>query len=151
MYETIQDSAFGRLLHAISGGRFFGWDDTQNTIKQDTATTSTETLPVSTPSHSKENAEKGADHELVGWSENDQANPRNWSTFKKVAITALICFLTTSVYIGSAIYTAGIEGIMADFGVSEVAALLGLTLFVVGYALGPMLWASFLHPLDVSR
>lgn len=30
---------------------------------------------------------------------------------------------------------------MAEFNVSEVAATLGLTLFVVGYAVGPMLWA----------
>lgn len=28
---------------------------------------------------------------------------------------------------------------MEEFGVSEVAALLGLTLFVLGYAVGPMI------------
>lgn len=32
-------------------------------------------------------------------------------------------------------------GVCAEFGVSEVAATLGLTLFVAGYAIGPMLWA----------
>lgn len=48
-----------------------------------------------------------------------------------------------SVYIGSAIYTAGLQGVMQQFGVSDVAALLGLTLFVLGYALGPMV---LVHP-----
>ena len=45
----------------------------------------------------------------------------NWSLLKKVFVTAEICLLTTSVYIGSAIYTAGNEGIMMQFGVSQTA------------------------------
>lgn len=56
-------------------------------------------------------------------------------------MTFEICFLTFSVYIGSAIYSASILGVVEEFGVSEVAATLGLTLFVAGYAVGPMLWA----------
>ena len=68
-----------------------------------------------------------------------EQNPRNWSTPKKFFVTFEICFLTTSVYIGSAIYTAGLQGVMKQFGVGEVVALLGLSLFVLGYALGPMI------------
>ena len=55
-----------------------------------------------------------------------------------------ICLLTFSIYIGSAIYTPGIPLIAAQFHVSDVAATLGLTLFVVGYGVGPM----FLSPLS---
>lgn len=44
-------------------------------------------------------------------------------------------------YIGSAIYTAGIQDVEKSFGVSQVAATLGLTLFVSGYGLGPMIFA----------
>ena len=75
-------------------------------------------------------------------SENDGADriqmPLNWSTFKKVFVTFEICLLTFSVYIGSAIYTAGTESVVMDFGVSQTKATLGLTLFVAGYGLGPM-------------
>ncbi|KAL9597267.1 MAG: hypothetical protein Q9219_005248 [cf. Caloplaca sp. 3 TL-2023] len=46
-----------------------------------------------------------------------------------------------SVYIGSAIYSAGTETVVKDFGVSQTKATLGLTLFVAGYGVGPMLWA----------
>lgn len=66
-------------------------------------------------------------------------HPRNWSKNKKLFVTFQICFLTTSVYIGSAVYTAGIQGVTQQFHVSDVVALLGLTLFVLGYALGPMI------------
>ncbi len=61
-----------------------------------------------------------------------------------------------SVYIGSAIYTAGLQGVMQQFGVSDVAALLGLTLFVLGYALGPMIlvhpscFSTWYHPQLMS-
>lgn len=52
-----------------------------------------------------------------------------------------MCLLTFSVYIGSAIYSAGIPSVVEQFRVSRVAATLGLTLFVIGYATGPMLWS----------
>lgn len=67
--------------------------------------------------------------------------PRNWSFAKKCLVTFEICLLTTSVYIGSSIYSAGTENVMATFGVSRVAATLGLTLFVAGYGIGPMIWS----------
>lgn len=63
-------------------------------------------------------------------------NPLNWSLGKKLFVTFEICLLTFGVYIGSAIYTAGIQDIEETFGVSQVAATLGLTLFVAGYGLG---------------
>lgn len=46
--------------------------------------------------------------------------------------------MTTGIYIGSAIYTPGVEEVMRVFGVSQVAATLGLCLFVAGYGLGPV-------------
>ena len=46
------------------------------------------------------------------------------------------CLLTFAVYLGSAIYTAGIPGVTSEFHVSNVAALVGLTTFVAGYGLG---------------
>ncbi|KAK9775980.1 putative Major facilitator superfamily (MFS) profile domain-containing protein [Seiridium cardinale] len=86
--------------------------------------------------------EKGKDYYIVDWyGPNDPENPLNWSHGKKFFVTFEICFLTFSVYIGSAIYSAGIVDVMSHFGVSQVAATLGLTLFVAGYGLGPMLWS----------
>src|SRR4051812_13166724 len=82
----------------------------------------------------------GLPHLLIG-----SKNPRNWSMLKKFFVTFEICLLTTSVYIGSAIYTAGLLGVVSQFDVSEVAATVGLTLFVIGYALGPMIWVGLLE------
>ena len=59
--------------------------------------------------------------------------------------------MTFSVYIGSAIFTAGIVDVTQVFGVSRVAATLGLTLFVVGYALGPMIFAPMSEIPQIGR
>lgn len=90
----------------------------------------------------KVDPENGKDLALVSWfGDADPENPQNWSTFKKCFVTFEICLLTTSIYIGSSIYSAGEQSVMATFGVSQVAATLGLTLFVAGYGLGPMIWS----------
>lgn len=47
----------------------------------------------------------------------------NWSVFKKVLVTSEICLLTFSIYIGSAIYTPGIPGVMQEFQVSQVKVM----------------------------
>jgi DHA1 family multidrug resistance protein-like MFS transporter len=46
-------------------------------------------------------------------------------------MTFQICILNFGIYIGSSIYTPGEEDIMEEFGVSEVVATLGLSLFVL--------------------
>lgn len=50
------------------------------------------------------------------------------SVAKKFFVTFEVCFLTFSIYIGSAIYTAGVMDVERTFHVSQVAATLGLTL-----------------------
>ncbi|KAK3064479.1 hypothetical protein LTS18_006856 [Coniosporium uncinatum] len=96
--------------------------------------------------------EKGKDINVVSWyGEDDPENPQNWSQFKKFFVTFELCLLTFGVYIGSAIYTAGIEDITRVFGVSQVAATLGLTLFVAGYGLGPMIWSPMSEIPQIGR
>ena len=96
--------------------------------------------------------ERGRDGDVVDWfGPDDPENPMNWNKPKKFWATFCICFLTFSVYIGSAIYTAGIVDVTEVFGVSQVAATLGLTLFVLGYALGPMLWAPMSEIPQIGR
>jgi DHA1 family multidrug resistance protein-like MFS transporter len=89
---------------------------------------------------------------LVTWNgPDDPENPINWSSGKKIWVMFQVCLLTFSVYIGSAIYTAGIEDVIREFHVSLVAATLGLTLFVAGYGLGPMIWSPLSEMPYIGR
>ncbi|CAD6580942.1 MAG: hypothetical protein TREMPRED_002874 [Tremellales sp. Tagirdzhanova-0007] len=65
-------------------------------------------------------------------------------------------FLTFAVYIGSSIYSSGISGPNPDsvtlhFNVSETTALVGLTCFIIGYGIGPMLWAPLTEFPAIGR
>ncbi|KAK5085406.1 GTPase-activating protein [Lithohypha guttulata] len=96
--------------------------------------------------------EKGKDVYVVDWyGPDDQENPKNWSRPKRFWTTFLICLLTFSVYVGSSIYTAGLNDITRVFGVSRVAATLGLTLFVVAYGIGPMVFAPLSEIPAIGR
>lgn len=79
---------------------------------------------------------------VVTWDgDDDPENPQNWPTLQKAFFIFQISFLTTSVYMGSAVYTPGIEELMHDFGIGRVVATLPLTLFVIGYGVGPLVFS----------
>ncbi|MCJ1393951.1 hypothetical protein MMC18_006828 [Xylographa bjoerkii] len=79
---------------------------------------------------------------LVDWyNTNDPANPQNWSQKKKAFVALQIDLYTFVVYCGSSIYVASELGVIAEFGIEGTEASLGLALYVLGYGLGPLLWA----------
>ncbi|SNX82189.1 probable FLR1 - Putative H+ antiporter involved in multidrug resistance [Melanopsichium pennsylvanicum] len=96
--------------------------------------------PVESPPQSSEDE---SDPYLVDWNgPDDPDNPQNWSMPRKAFVNGLLCLLTFSVYMGSAIYTPGVELFSKYFGIGVVPATLGLTLFVLGYGIGPMVGFS---------
>ncbi|KAK9235500.1 major facilitator superfamily domain-containing protein [Lipomyces kononenkoae] len=79
---------------------------------------------------------------LVDWyTTDDPDNPQNWSPWKKHFVSLLICLYTFVVYCGSAIYTPSTRFIAEHFGVSTITASLGLSLYVLGYGIGPLIFA----------
>lgn len=79
---------------------------------------------------------------IVDWENlTDPQNPKNWPLKYKIAIILQVCFLSCFVYLGSAIYTPGIDQIMLDLNISYVLAILPLTMFVIGYGIGPMIFS----------
>ncbi|KAJ5523715.1 hypothetical protein N7494_010365 [Penicillium frequentans] len=79
---------------------------------------------------------------LVDWYyTDDDENPHNWSNLKRALLTTIICLYTFVVYTTSAIYTASEPGIIKEFGVSEIVATLGLSIYVLGYGTGPLIFS----------
>ncbi|CAI7600736.1 unnamed protein product, partial [Penicillium discolor] len=79
---------------------------------------------------------------LVDWYYTDDSeNPHNWSNRKRALVTTVICLYTFVVYTTSAIYTSSTEGVMKEFGVSTLVATLGLSLYVLGYGVGPLVFS----------
>jgi hypothetical protein len=82
-----------------------------------------------------------ATHRLVTFTPGDPENPKNWSKAFKwycTMVVALTCFV---VAFASSVVTANVAGVAEEFNVSEEVALLSISLFVVGFGVGPMVFA----------
>jgi MFS transporter, DHA1 family, multidrug resistance protein len=89
---------------------------------------------------------------LVDWkSPTDNANPKNWSLYKKLRVYLIINYANAAVYMSSSIYAASQEGVMHDFHVSQTIASLGLALFVLGYGLGPIVFSPLADNARIGR
>ncbi|CAN6637433.1 polyamine transporter 1 [Trichomonascus vanleenenianus] len=72
----------------------------------------------------------------------DPTNPLNWPIKRKIKGAAPLALTTMVIAWGSAAYAPAVPGIMEEFGVSRIVALLGLSLYILGFAAGPVLWGS---------
>jgi len=78
---------------------------------------------------------------VVDFIPHDPRNPMNFSQLKKWSITLLVAFATLAVSYVSSAYTGSITQLLAEFQTSGEVATLGVSLFVLGFAIGPLLWA----------
>lgn len=78
---------------------------------------------------------------VVEYIENDRRNPMLFPTWKKWVITILVAFATLAVAFVSSAYSGGVDQILTTFNVGEEVVTLGISLFVLGFAIGPLLWA----------
>jgi DHA1 family multidrug resistance protein-like MFS transporter len=89
---------------------------------------------------------------LVDWYDTeDPENPQNWSFRKKLVVLANMLMYTMGVYMGSAIYSPSISGVMEQFGVGIGAASLGLSMYVLAYGIGPLLFSPLSEIPIVGR
>ncbi|KAK6458403.1 major facilitator superfamily domain-containing protein [Scheffersomyces xylosifermentans] len=159
MYKFVRDSFLGRIVYHLSKHKYFSHKEEKSDYvipekyleapkllefnkeaidELDEPSDSSSSSFVSSGTFVIENSEQI----IVTWdSDDDPENPQNWPIYQKVILIIEITFLTTSVYIGSAVYTPGVEEIKESFGIGQVVATLPLTLFVVGYGIGPMIFS----------
>lgn len=78
---------------------------------------------------------------IVDYLNNDHQDAMNFSDRRKWAITIFQALSTFVVTFSSSVYVSGIGGIEQRFNASEEVATLGLSLFVLGFAIGPLIWA----------
>jgi multidrug resistance protein len=98
------------------------------------------------------------EHDLVTFTLNDPENPKNWSkAYSELAYfhsnrpspdigpewwcTAVVAFTCFVVALNSAIITPDLEGVAEEFHVSSEVSLLTVTLFVIGFGVGPLVFA----------
>ncbi|KAF9695801.1 hypothetical protein EKO04_005949 [Ascochyta lentis] len=79
----------------------------------------------------------------VEWLPNDPRNPMTFAKTKKWIMAIAVANSVLVVSFCSSAFSGGIQQIMIEFSVSQEIVTLGVSLFVLGFALGPLLWAPF--------
>lgn len=85
----------------------------------------------------------GTDHDpfVVSWIPDDVRNPMRFTMARKLTITITVSMATLVVAVASSAYSGSIQQVIDYFHIDNEVATLGLSLFVLGFALGPLFWA----------
>ena len=170
LMSFIRDSFFGRLLYHVSGHKILGYkeekpdyvipekylnggknecldQEIQSSLTLEGNEAKTTKTKLCDEAESSEKAPIIVDFD----GPDDPENPYNWTIYKKVLFILGIGVMTNSVYMGSAIYTPGIEQMMADLDITRVKATLPMAMFVIGYGIGPMIFSPMSENAALGR
>ncbi|KAK5129323.1 hypothetical protein LTR08_003603 [Meristemomyces frigidus] len=78
---------------------------------------------------------------LLDFAPNDIENPKNWSKARRWYVTVTAIFLVINATFASSSPSGCLVSISKELHVSEEAAGLVITVFLLGYCAGPLLWA----------
>lgn len=71
----------------------------------------------------------------------DPMHPQNWSMGKKLATAAMLAYTTFCATFTSSIYSSAASVVSTEFHIPVEVSTLGLSLYVFGFATGPIFWA----------
>ncbi|KAH8899881.1 MFS general substrate transporter [Thozetella sp. PMI_491] len=94
-----------------------------------------------TESHGSEVESGSGDRILVQFDENDPENPQNWSVGLKCFITFQLGMLAFSGSLGSTVIAPAGPTISVYFGIGQEVVVLNVSLYIIGFAIGPLVWA----------
>ncbi|EDO15169.1 hypothetical protein Kpol_1017p3 [Vanderwaltozyma polyspora DSM 70294] len=81
------------------------------------------------------------DIEFVTFVTNDPDNPHNWPLWLRWVYTVILSILVICVAYGSACITGGLGLVSEKFHVGSEVAILSVSLMVLGFSFGPLLWS----------
>lgn len=82
-----------------------------------------------------------SDPYIISFVDNDPGDPKSLPKWKKWQIVFSVSFISFVSALASSLYIGTINQVEQYFSVSEEVALLGVSLYVLGVATGPLLWA----------
>ncbi|KAL5414368.1 hypothetical protein PMIN06_002347 [Paraphaeosphaeria minitans] len=81
------------------------------------------------------------DPNLIEWDgPEDPENPQNWGRGYKWLITSILGMVTFVITFASSVFSTATRATAQHFNVSNEVMILGTSLFVLGFAVGPLVW-----------
>ncbi|PTB66175.1 MFS general substrate transporter [Trichoderma citrinoviride] len=99
------------------------------------------TPPSSSTNSDEETSATGTTNPLTFQDPKDPANPKNWSLFRRLFITFIWIAGNLVASVSSSIFSSGAQAISEEFHVGTEVVTLGVSLFVIGYSVGPPFWS----------
>ncbi|EED23207.1 bicyclomycin resistance protein, putative [Talaromyces stipitatus ATCC 10500] len=91
--------------------------------------------------HQSPNPLKDDNNHIVSWDgPDDPENPMNWPVWKKWIYTVALGSVTFTITFASSVFSTATVVTSMEFGVSEEVMVLATSLFVLGFAFGPLIW-----------
>ena len=79
---------------------------------------------------------------LVDWLPEERANPYNWSSAYRWLVTFVIAASALCVAFASSSYSAALQDLHREFpAMGQEQGIAGLSLYVLGFGIGPLIWA----------
>ncbi|KAK4507004.1 hypothetical protein PRZ48_000738 [Zasmidium cellare] len=72
---------------------------------------------------------------------NDPLHAQNWPLKKKLPVAIVLGYVTLTAAFGSSIFSTATATVAQQFNVSREVGILGVSLYVLGFATGPIVWA----------
>lgn len=89
---------------------------------------------------------------LVDWEgDKDPKNPLHWPLLRKLWMSFMASFMTFGVSLASSIFSADVHVTAQVFGVKEEVMILGVSLYVLGFACGPLVFGPVSELYGRSR
>ncbi|KAA8649301.1 MFS transporter [Aspergillus tanneri] len=77
---------------------------------------------------------------VVEFHKDDPEDPMNWSQSRKWFITTIVTLSVFAVTLTSSAYSVSANEVIEHFNISTEVFIVGLSLFVLGFAIGPAVW-----------
>lgn len=159
MLDIFRDSFIGQLTRILTRHRLCQYPEDDPTFifrpEFSRLSVSKEASEDQTNGHESskatEDSEKRQESVVTWYGATDPENPQNWGAVKKGWVSLLLLLYTFSVYIGSSLYTASEEDISNIYHVSPIASAVGLSVYVIGYGIGPLLWSPLSEIPAIGR
>ncbi|KAK2802947.1 hypothetical protein FQN50_007192 [Emmonsiellopsis sp. PD_5] len=71
----------------------------------------------------------------------DPLHPQNWPMKRKLFTTVMLGWTTIIVSFTSSLFSTALPDVARIFGVSRLVTVIGVSLYVLGFATGPLIWA----------
>lgn len=86
---------------------------------------------------------------VVEFQKDDPSNPMNWGQARKWFITIIVTLSVFAVTFTSSAYSESADEVIRDFNISAEVFIVGVSLFVLGFAIGPAVWGPLVSTLPL--